>query len=196
MQLLKQLYDWVLSWAHKPHGSAALFALAFAESSFFPIPPDVLLIALGISVPMKAFRYAALCSLGSVLGGTFGYLLGLQFWELASGILFRYIDQDGFETVRRYFNEHEAWAVGIAGFTPIPYKVFTITAGFMRSDFTVFLIASALSRSARFFLVSLLIYRYGASIRTFIDKYFNLLTILFTVLLVGGFVIIKYFLRG
>ena len=124
MRFLKRLYDWVLHWANTPYGMPALFLLAFAESSFFPIPPDVLLIALGLSIPKKAFKYAAVCTIGSVLGGVFGYFLGWQFWELAKGILFKYIDPAGFEIVRNYFIKYEAWAVSIAGFTPIPYKGF------------------------------------------------------------------------
>lgn len=194
MQLLKRLYNWVLHWADTPYGTPALFLLAFTESSFFPIPPDVLLIALSLSIPKKAFKYAMVCTVGSVLGGSFGYLLGWQFWEIAKGILFKYIDPAGFEMVRHYFIEYEAWAVSIAGFTPVPYKVFTIAAGFMRADFLVFFIASLLSRGARFFIVSFLIYRFGPSIRTFIDRYFNLLTYVFTSLLIGGFIIIKYIL--
>jgi membrane protein YqaA with SNARE-associated domain len=193
MRFLKRLYDWVLHWANTPYGMPALFLLAFAESSFFPIPPDVLLIALGLSIPKKAFKYAAVCTIGSVLGGVFGYFLGWQFWELAKGILFKYIDPAGFEIVRNYFIKYEAWAVSIAGFTPIPYKVFTISAGFLRADFTVFFIASVFSRGARFFLVSLMIFHYGPSIRSFIDRYFNILTFVFMVLLLGGFFAVRYF---
>ena len=171
---------------------ACVVLLAFAESSFFPIPPDVLLIALSLSIPKKAFKYAAVCTLGSVLGGVLGYFLGWQFWELAKGILFQYIDPAGFEVVRNYFIKYEAWAVSIAGFTPIPYKVFTISAGFLRADFMVFFIASVLSRGARFFLVSLLIFHYGPSIRSFIDRYFNILSYAFMTLLIGGFFAMKY----
>ncbi|MBI5181854.1 MAG: DedA family protein [Nitrospirae bacterium] len=192
MRFLKRLYDWVLHWANTPYGTPALFFLAFAESSFFPIPPDVLLIALGLSIPQKAFKYALICTIGSVLGGIFGYFLGWQFWEIAKEILFKYIDPVAFEAIRDYFIKYEAWAVGIAGFTPIPYKVFTISAGFLRSNFLVFVIASIISRGARFFLVSILIYNYGLPIRSFIDKYFNILTYTFTFLLIGGFILIKY----
>ncbi|MBU4320151.1 MAG: VTT domain-containing protein [Nitrospinae bacterium] len=193
MRFLKRLYDWVLHWANTPYGIPALFLLAFAESSFFPIPPDVLLIALSLSIPKKAFKYAAVCTIGSVLGGVLGYLLGWQFWELAKGILFKYIDPAGFEIVRNYFIKYEAWAVSIAGFTPIPYKVFTISAGFLRADFMVFFIASVFSRGARFFLVSLLIFHFGPSIRSFIDRYFNVLTFVFMALLLGGFLAVRHF---
>jgi len=194
MKFLKSLYDWVLHWANTPYGIPALFLLAFAESSFFPIPPDVLLIALSLSIPKKAFRYAAVCTIGSVLGGACGYLIGWQFWGLAKGILFNYIDPAGFESVRNYFIRYEAWAVSIAGFTPVPYKIFTIAAGFLRADFMVFFIASVLSRGARFFLVSALIYKFGPPIRAFIDKYFNILTYAFMFLLIGGFLLVKYVL--
>ena len=192
MRLLRKLYDWVLHWAETPYGAPALFLVAFAESSFLPIPPDVLLIALGLSLPRKAFRYALICTAGSVLGGILGYLLGWQFWELAKGILFNCVNPESFETVRNYFIQYEGWAVAIAGFTPIPYKVFTLTAGFLRADFRIFLLASTLSRAARFFLVALLIYKFGPSIRIFIEKYFNILTVLFAVLLIGGFILLKY----
>ena len=113
-------------------------------------------------------------------------------WELAKGILFHYVNPESFDAVRKYFIQYEAWAVAIAGFTPIPYKVFTLTAGFLRADFKVFLVASALSRAARFFLVASLIYKFGPSIRIFIEKYFNILTVLFAVLLIGGFILLKY----
>jgi len=189
---LRRLYDWVLHWAETPYGTPALFALAFAESSFFPVPPDVLLIALSLSLPRKAFRYALVCTAASVLGGMLGFYLGMQFWHVAKGVLFRYVDQEGFNMVRDYFSRYEAWAVAVAGFTPIPYKVFTISAGFFRVDFTVFVIASALSRGARFFLVASMIYAFGPAIKSFIDKYFDALTVAFVVLLGAGFVLLKY----
>jgi len=192
--ILKRLYDWVLHWAETPYGTPALFILAFTESSFFPVPPDVLLIALGLSLPRRAFRYALFCSIASVAGGIFGFLIGLKFWQIGSAILFKYIDSRTFEEVRHYFQNYEAWAVAIAGFTPIPYKVFTISAGFFRVDFSVFVIASAISRAARFFLISGLIYFFGPSIKNFIDRYFNLLTLIFTGLLIGGFLLLKFVL--
>jgi membrane protein YqaA with SNARE-associated domain len=172
----------------------ALFLLAVAESSFFPIPPDVLLIVLCLSRNKKAFNYAAVCTLGSVLGGILGFIIGMNFWEIGKEILFHYVKEDTFNQVRDYFLRYEAWAIAIAGFTPIPYKVFTISAGFFRVDFTVFLIASTLSRGARFFAVATLIYLFGPPIKDFIDRYFNLLTYLFVLLLIAGFVVIKYLL--
>ena len=193
--MFRRLYDWVLSWAETPYGSWALFLLAFSESSFFPVPPDVLLIALAVAIPNKSFKYALICSIGSVLGGCFGYLIGWKFMALVGN---RIVELYGLtpkvETIEILYNKYDAWAVGIAGFTPIPYKVFTISAGMFQINFLVFVIASFVSRSARFFLVGGLIYTFGPQIQRFIDKYFNLLATIFTVLLVTGFILIKYFL--
>jgi membrane protein YqaA with SNARE-associated domain len=193
--VLRRLYDWVLHWAKTPYGTWALFLLAFCESSFFPIPPDVLLIALAVALPKKAFKYALVCSVGSLLGGCLGYLIGWQFMVgLGDGIIRFYGLQDKYEYIRRLYVTYDAWAVGIAGLTPIPYKVFTITAGAFRINFVVFLVASAVSRSARFFLVGGLIYLFGPKIQSFIDRYFNTLVIVFVILLILGFVVIKYFM--
>ncbi len=193
---MKRIYLWVLSWAHTPYGPLALFLLAFLESSFFPIPPDVLLIALAISIPRRSFRYAFICSVASLLGGISGYFIGLFMME---SIGYRIIDfynfNENYEYIRGLYMEYDAWAVGIAGFTPIPYKIFTIAAGAFKIDFWIFVIASALSRAGRFFIVAWLIYRYGDRMKDFIDRYFNLLTILFAVLLIAGFVVVKLILR-
>ncbi|RME62774.1 MAG: DedA family protein, partial [Nitrospirae bacterium] len=167
MNHLRRLYDWVLHWAHTPYGTWALFVNAFSEASFFPVPPDVLLMALSLSRPRKAFFYALVCTIGSTIGGAFGFFLGLKFWSLAQSIVFNYVSQETFETVRQYFLKYEAWAIAIAGFTPIPYKVFTISAGFFRVDFWVFVIASIISRGARFFLVGGLLYIFGEKIKDF-----------------------------
>jgi membrane protein YqaA with SNARE-associated domain len=191
--MLRRLYDWVLHWAETPYGTWALFLLAFSESSFFPIPPDVLLIALAVAIPKKSFKYALVCSAGSVLGGCLGYLIG---WHFMAGIGEKIIAFYGLtqkiEYIKDLYINYDAWAIGIAGFTPIPYKVFTISAGAFNINFPVFIIASTISRSARFFLVGSLIYIFGPRIQTFIDKYFNILAVAFIVLLVAGFVIIKY----
>jgi membrane protein YqaA with SNARE-associated domain len=193
---LKRLYDWVLSWAHTPYGSLALFVLAFAESSFFPIPPDVLLIALAISIPARSFRYALICSVGSLTGGMFGYLIGYMFMEgVGDRVIEIYHFRDNYDYIQELYREYDAWAVGIAGFTPIPYKVFTITAGAFKIDFWVFAIASAVSRGARFFIVGGIIYYYGESIKRFIDRYFNILSIAFVVILITGFAAVKLLLK-
>jgi membrane protein YqaA with SNARE-associated domain len=191
--MLRRLYDWVLHWAETPYGTWALFFLALAESSFFPIPPDVLLIALAISIPTKSFRYALVCTVGSLIGGVIGYMIGYQFMELVGiQILEFYGLMTKFNAVGDLYNKYNALAVGIAGFTPIPYKVFTISAGAFGINFPVFLLASAVSRAARFFIVGWLIYRFGPGIRAFIDRYFNVLAVVFVILLVGGFVLIRY----
>jgi membrane protein YqaA with SNARE-associated domain len=182
-----------LGWAETPYAVPALFVLAFTESSFFPVPPDVLLIALAISIPGNAIYYALICSIGSVLGGMLGYLIGYSFMEaVGDRIIAFYGFTHQWAYVGDLYNQYAAWAVGIAGFTPIPYKVFTIAAGAFQIDFPVFVLASAVSRSARFFIVAGLIYFFGPPIRRFIDRYFNALAIAFVVLLVGGFIIIKY----
>lgn len=191
--MLRRLYDWVLHWAETPYGTWALFLLSFCESSFFPIPPDVLLIALAVGIPKKSFKYALVCSAGSVLGGCLGYLIGWQFMAgIGEKIIAFYGLTQKIEYIKELYINYDAWAIGIAGFTPIPYKVFTISAGAFNINFPVFIIVSTISRSARFFLVGSLIYIFGPRIQTFIDKYFNILAVAFMVLLVAGFVIIKY----
>ncbi|MFC1516029.1 YqaA family protein [Thermodesulfobacteriota bacterium] len=193
--MLRRLYDWVLRWAETPYGAWALLLLAFCESSFFPIPPDVLLIALAVSIPKKAFKYALICSVGSVLGGCFGYLIGWQFMAgIGEKIISFYGLSQNVEYIRELYVTYDAWAIGIAGFTPIPYKVFTISAGAFNINFSIFVLASAVSRSARFFLVGALIYVFGPGIQAFIDKYFNILVTAFTILLMAGFILIKFVL--
>jgi len=193
--IIRRLYDWVLKWAQSPYGAPALFLLAFAESSFFPIPPDVLLIALAISIPSRSFRFALICALGSVLGGILGYFIGLEFYEIIGKKIIRFYGLSSeFAYVGNKYGENAFLAIMVAGFTPIPYKVFTIAAGVFHKDvpLSTLIIASALSRTARFFLVGTLIYIWGDKIKDFIDKYFNLLTILFGVLLLTGFLVIKF----
>ena len=193
--LPRKLYDLVLSWAHKKYSSLALFLLAFAESSFFPIPPDVLQIALSVSKPKKSFFYAFISSIGSVLGGIFGYFIGLKLWALLKGFFFSYVPgftPEVFQAIQLKYELYNFWVVFTAGFTPIPYKIITISAGLFEISFVMFLIASTISRSMRFFFVASLLYFFGPRMKEVIDKYFNLLTILFIVLLVGGFIIIKY----
>lgn len=192
--MLRRLYDWVLHWADTPYGLWALFVLAFCESSFFPIPPDVLLIALAVARPPDSFRYAGICTLGSLAGGVLGYLIGWQFMEvIGQPIIDFYALTDKTAQIQALYQRYDAWAIGVAGFTPIPYKVFTISAGAFDINFAVFMTASLFSRGARFFLVGMLIYFFGPRIRTFIDRYFNLLAVVFTVLLVGGVILVQLF---
>ena len=185
---IKDLSLWVVHWAQTPYGGLALFVLAFCESSFFPIPPDALLIALCMANPPMSFLYAVVCSLGSVLGGIFGYGLGRIGGR---PLLERWVSAERIQLVQRYYQRWDVWAVAVAGFTPIPYKVFTITAGAFLLDFIRFVIASILSRSARFFLVAGLFYFFGPAINQFISRYFNVLSILFIILLILGFWFIK-----
>lgn len=192
--MLKRLYDWVLHWAETPYGVWALLVLAFSESSFFPIPPDVLLIALAISIPRKSFNYALVCTAGSVTGGAFGYFLGLKLMgSVGIPIINFYGAMEQYEKLKILYHQYDVWIVATAGFTIIPYKLITITAGAVNLDFGNFLVASAASRAARFFLVAALIFRYGEPIKAFIEKYFNILSALFIILLVSGFLLIKFF---
>ena len=196
--IVRRLYDWVLHWADTPFGGPALFLNAFAESSFFPVPPDPLLMALSLGKPRRALHYAFYCSVASVLGGLLGFWIGAVIWHLVRDLFFTYVpgfDQEVFDRVQQLYRENDFWVVFTAGFTPIPYKVITIGAGVFGVNLPVFILASVISRSARFFLVAGLIRLFGPPIKSFIDRYFNLLTILFMVLLVGGFLVIKYVLH-
>lgn len=178
------LFNGLVEWTNDVFGrlgSFGLFALAFMESSFFPIPPDVLLIAFSLAEPNKALWFALICTIGSVLGGMFGYLIG-YIGEMA--VLEKLVAKEKIEKVHRLFNKYEAWAILIAAFTPIPYKVFTIAAGVFYINFRVFVLTSIVGRGARFFLEAVLIMLYGAEIAGFIDRNFNGTTILVTVILV------------
>lgn len=193
--VIRRTYDYIMKWIQTPYGVWVLFFVAVAESSFFPIPPDVFLMALCIAVPKKSFRYAAICAAGSVLGGALGYALGAGFMDtVGHKIIELYGLSDKYEVVQNLYRQYDAWAVGAAGFTPLPYKLFTITAGAFRIDFVTFMVVSLVSRSARFFLVAAFIYKFGAPVRSFIEKYFNILSIVFLVLLVLGYMVVKWVL--
>jgi membrane protein YqaA with SNARE-associated domain len=240
--LHRRLYDWVLHWADTPYGGVALFFLSFAESSCFPVPPDVLLIPLVLGNRRKWFRFALACSVASVLGGMLGYAIGFGAWEVVDNWFFDHVpgftrdtvhtadgqeiegiaevdsDHDGplrvhlptrqtlsmprtdvtdvhygsYSKVRQKYEDYNFWVVFTAGFTPLPYKVITITAGVFQINFLIFLIASTVSRSARFFMVAGLIWLFGPVVKPFIEKYFNILALVFVILLIGGFAVIKY----
>ena len=193
--LLRNLYDWVLSWAHKKYSSTALFGLAFAESSFFPVPPDVLQIALSVSKPKKSFSYALISTVGSVLVGILGYFIGLFLFDTIGLFIIETLGyQAQFTTVGDLYKSYAFLAILVSAFTPIPYKIFTIAAGFWQVGLLPLIAASVIGRSLRFFLVASLFYFFGPKIKEFIDKYFNLLTIIFLMLLIGGFFMIKYLL--
>ena len=253
----RRLYNWVIHWADTPHAQAALFSLAFSESSFFPVPPDVLLATMSLGIPRKWLRFALLCSVASVLGGCFGYIIGMFLWagvgnffhdyvpgfsrdtvvlgsgEIVEGLIDRkcvdaqllfepapnvqkttiypivLLTRDGksqsidektvkevkinpFTTVGALYVKYDWEIVAIAGFTPIPYKVITVTAGVFKIDFLIFFIASALSRSARFFLVAGLLGWKGEKIKPVLEKYFNWFSLVLVALLIGGFLVIKW----
>ena len=191
--LLKRLYLWVLSWAESKYATAALAVLAFMESAFFPIPPDVLQLTLSISKPKKSFWYAAITSVFSVLGGILGYLIGLFLFESVGQTIIGSLGyQQQFQLVGQLFQQNAFWAILAAAFTPIPFKVFTIAAGVWKIDFLTFIIASALGRPARFFLEAVLTYFLGARVKVFMEKYFNWITLAVFLLVVLGYSAIKY----
>lgn len=189
----KRLYYWVLHWAGSPHSITALFLIAFAESSFFPIPPDVLLIALVMGKPQGAFRFASVCTLGSVLGGMFGYLIGWGFWEATQGFFFRLpgLTPEAFAAQATRYDQYGLLIVFIAAFTPIPYKLITISAGVFGISFFPFVVASIVGRAGRFFLVAWLLHRFGPRFAPVIEKHFEKFAIAFGALLIGGFIAVK-----
>ena len=194
---VRRLYDWVLHWAETPYGVAALFVLALAESSFFPIPPDPLLIALCLGAASKSLRFALIATSASVLGGIIGYGIGAGAWDLAEPWFYQYVpgvSPEAFEQVRALYDRWDFWAIFFAGLTPIPYKVFTLSAGVFSINFGIFVIASVLSRSIRFFVLAGLIFKFGKPIASFIDRYFNLLAWIFGIMLLGGFLVIELLL--
>ncbi|HEX6629781.1 MAG TPA: YqaA family protein [Gemmatimonadaceae bacterium] len=189
---VRRLYDWTLGWAERPGGTWALFGLAFAESSFFPIPPDVLLMALCMGRPRRSFWFALVATVGSVLGGIAGYFIGHSLFEqIGRPILEWYGATATFDRVGELYRQNLVLALGTAGFTPVPYKVFTIAGGAFAVPLLPFVLISVVSRGARFALVGTLIYYFGPPVKSFIDRYFNLLSILFVVLLVGGFAVVR-----
>ncbi|MCB9867457.1 MAG: DedA family protein [Phycisphaerales bacterium] len=189
----RRLYNWVLHWAETPYGAVALFALSFAESSFFPIPPDVLLIALVLGARQRWLKFALLCTAGSVVGGIAGYGIGAALMEtVGNWIIHTYHAEAYYEKVHKLYSQYDYWVVLVAAFTPIPYKVFTIASGAMDMSLPGFIIVSFFGRGARFIAVAGLLRIFGRPLRAFIERYFDLLALLFVVLLIGGFAIIKW----
>lgn len=191
--MIKALYDWTMRLGESKYGIWGLVLVAFAESSFFPIPPDILLIPMVLSLRTKAFYFAFVATAASVVGGAFGYLIGSAGFEtIGQPLLAFYHYESQFETFKQTFNEWGAWSVFVTGVTPFPYKVITITSGVTGLDFTTFMLTSVLARGARFFLVAGLLYYFGEPIRNFIEKRLGILFVVFCVLLIGSFVLIKY----
>ena len=191
--MLRRLYDWVMQLAGHPRAGWALAGVSFIESSVFPIPPDVMLIPMVLAERARAWAYAAICTLSSVLGGILGYAIGFFLFEVAGRpILDFYGYADAFASFASRYNEWGAWLVFIAGVTPVPYKVITIASGATQLDFAVFVLASIAARGLRFFLVSALLYWVGPPIREFIERRLGFVTTVFVVLLVGGFAAIRF----
>ncbi len=189
---IRRLYNWVLGWADHPAGPTMLFALALAESVVFPIPPDILLIALAFGAPTKAWKFALICTLGSVSGGMLGYGLGWLAAPVGKSVLVHVAGLEAYYTVADLYGRHAFVSLLLAGFTPIPYKVFTITAGIFHEwvPFPLFVGASVLSRGARFFLVAALIRKFGSAIRPFLENHLEKLTLALAAAVIAGFLIL------
>ncbi len=193
--IVRRLYDWTIHWADTPYAYVALALLAFAESSFFPIPPDVLVIAMTFAAPKKWWKIAGTCMIFSVLGGVAGWLIGYGFWELTQNFFFTYVPgftPELFAKVSNMYADNAFLAIFGAALTPIPYKIFTIASGVCNISIPVLIVASIFGRGGRFFAVALVIRLLGDKAKVFLDKYFNLLVTLFFILLVAGFVALKY----
>ena len=192
MKIFRNLYEWTLTKSSHKKAPWFLSIISFSESSFFPIPPDIILIPMVLAKKTKAFFYALICTISSVLGGVLGYFIGLILFNSIGIILINlYHLNDSINEFKNYYNLYGPWIVVIAGFTPFPFKVITIASGLFQLNFIIFILCSFLSRGARFYLVAGLLYLYGGKIRIFIDRYFNFLTILFLVLLIGSILFIK-----
>jgi len=199
--LLRKLYNWVLNWSKSPFGIYALFILSFLESFIFPIPPDVLLIALAVGSRLKALKFALICSLGSIIGAIVGYSIGFYLWWDFNGISdFFYnnissLNINSFNNIKLYYEKYGFLIIFTAGFTPLPFKLITISSGAFNISFPIFIIASTLSRSSRFLLIAFLINKYGIAIESFIDKYFNILSLLFIFILFSAYLFIELFIN-
>jgi membrane protein YqaA with SNARE-associated domain len=189
--VLRRLYAWVLTLAASPYSLWALAAIAFIESSIFPIPPDVLLIPLVLARPERAWQIAGICTLASVAGGAAGYFIGWGLFDQVGQPVLTFYGMDSkFETFSATYNEWGAWAVLVAGITPFPYKVITILSGATELNFAVFMVASIIARGIRFFLIAALLWRFGPPIRDFIEQRLGLVFSLSMAALIGGFLVI------
>jgi len=191
--LTKHVYDYTLNLAAKKNALLWLFVISFIESSFFPIPPDIMIIPMVLATPKQAYKIAGVALIASILGGYLGYAIGVFGFEvIAKPLLNFYGYMDNFIKFENYYHEYGAWIVFGAGITPFPYKIITIASGVVRLDLVVFTIASILARGIRFYLIAWLLKRFGEPMKTFIEKNLNLLSIIFLLLLIGGFAIIKW----
>lgn len=191
---LRRAYEWMLGFAGRPHAERALFGLSFIESSFFPIPPDPLLLAMGAARPERALRYALVTTAASVLGALLGYLIGAALMESVGVWLLDLYDPQRrmWSRVEAWYDEYDALALLVAAITPIPFKVFTIASGAFGMAIAPFVLCSFVGRGFRFGAEGLLLRRYGAPIVAWVNKWFDLVAIGFTVLLVGGFVLLAW----
>jgi membrane protein YqaA with SNARE-associated domain len=193
MTWLRDLATWMVGWAETPAGPMALFGLAVAEASVFPLPPDILLLALAVLRPEQSFLFAAICTVGSTLGGVLGYAMGR--WG-GRPLLKRFVSERKILAIERQFQRYDVWAVFVAGFTPIPYKVFAIGAGVFHLHVWRFVLATVTSRGLRFFLVGAVVFLFGEAAGRLIRDYFEVFTIAFVILLIGGFVILRWLGKG
>ena len=193
MHFLRKIYDWTLKKSDHPRAKWFLAIISFAESSFFPIPPDIILIPMAIANRLKAWTYAVICTLSSVAGGLFGYFIGYFFFNSIGILIVSYYSLDNqFSSFESYYKEFGFWIVLGAGFTPFPFKFITIASGLFNLNIVLFVLVSLLARGLRFFLLAGLIKLFGEYIIKFIDKYFNFLAIIFFILLIGSVFIVKY----
>ncbi|MFI3241669.1 MAG: YqaA family protein [Alphaproteobacteria bacterium] len=191
--MIKKIYDYTLDLSSKEKAMWFLFAISFVESSFFPIPPDIMIIPMVLATPQKAYRIALVATIASVLGGFLGYGIGALLYEtVAKPILDFYGYLEKFDGFKEMYHQYGAWIVFGAGVTPFPYKVITIASGVVGLNLVVFGLASVVARGLRFYLVAWLLKKYGAPMKIFIEKNLNILATLFFILLVGGFYLIKF----
>jgi membrane protein YqaA with SNARE-associated domain len=189
--MLRRLYDWCIAAAGKPHAAWILGCVSFAESSFFPVPPDVMLIPMALARPDKAWLFAAVCTVTSVAGGLFGYFIGAELYATAGQWLMRlYGYSDKVEAFREAYAHYGAWIILLKGLTPIPYKIVTITSGFAGFNIGLFIVLSIVTRGLRFYLLAFLLNRYGSRAREIIEKRLGLWVSLVAVALVIGFVVV------
>tara|TARA_B100000073_G_C23548647_1_gene499168 strand:- start:65 stop:649 length:585 start_codon:yes stop_codon:yes gene_type:complete len=193
MKFFRNLYDWTLRQSSKKFAPWFLAFISFVESSFFPIPPDIILIPMIIAKRTKAFIYASICTISSVIGGLFGYLIGFIFFNSIGIILVNFYGMSEYiENLKEYYNNYGVWFVLVAGFTPVPFKIITIASGLFQLNLFIFILCSFVARGLRFYLISGLLYLYGEAIKYFIEKYFNYLTIIFFIVFLGGILLLKY----
>lgn len=191
--MIRALYDWTLRKAESPYALVFLAMIAFAESSFFPIPQEALMVPMIIAAPHRAWLIAGVTTLASVAGAALGYYIGYAFYDTAGLQLLEFYGKaDRYDEFRAFYDEHGSWAVAIGAITPFPYKVTTIVSGLLQMDFAAFIGVSLLGRGLRFFLIAALLWKFGPVVREFIEKRLGLVTVGFFVLLIGGFVVLKY----